>query len=207
MVWLAHAGPGASRSGDSGMGLSGPGRATARGARRINAVPTPARGMVVHAVAAGEAAGHLVPLLYEFADDRDLPGQARAEDGQMSWRMRALHRGCEAESPVSRAADADIAAVTMACRSARDRLIVLLMARAGLRRGGGAGLPRSAVHPLGALRPPGGGAGVRDGARARARGAPGGRPERGVGEEPAAAGGAAGFPHGAGFRLLPVRAD
>ena len=153
MVWLAHAGPGASGSGDSGMVLSGPGSAPARGARRINAVLTAVRGMMVHAVAAGEAAGHLVPLLYEFADDRDLPGQARAEDGQMSWRMRALHRGCEAESPVSRAADADIAAVTMACRSARDRLIVLLMARAGLRRGEVAGLRRSDVHLLADSRP------------------------------------------------------
>ena len=153
MVWLAHAGPGASGSGDPGMVLPGPGSAPARGAGRINAVLTAVRGMVVHAVAAGEAAGHLVPLLYEVADDRDLPGQARAEDGQLSWRMRALHRACEVEKPVSRAADADIAAVVVACRSARDRLIVLLMARAGLRRGEVAGLRRSDVHLLADSRP------------------------------------------------------
>jgi hypothetical protein len=36
--------------------------------------------MVVHAVAAGQAGGHLVPLLYELADDRDLPEAARGEN-------------------------------------------------------------------------------------------------------------------------------
>jgi integrase len=104
--------------------------------------------MTVHAVAAGEAGGHLVPLLYEVADDRDLPDEARAGDGRMSWRLRARHRACEVEAPVPRAADADIAAVLAACRSARDRLIVLLLARAGLRRGEAAGLRRRDVHLL-----------------------------------------------------------
>ena len=151
MTWLAHAGPQASGAGagSGGLVLSGPGGTPARGARRINVVLAAVRGMVVHAVAAGEAAGHLVPVLYEIADDRDLPGAARGEDGRMSWRMRARHRMREVEKPVERAADADIAAVVIACRSARDRLIVLLMARAGLRRGEVAGLRRSDVHLLG----------------------------------------------------------
>jgi integrase len=151
MTWLAHAGPQASGAGagPGGLVLSGPGGTPARGARRINVVLAAVRGMVVHAVAAGEAAGHLVPVLYEIADDRDLPGVARGEDGRMSWRMRARHRVREVEKPVERAADADIAAVVTACRSARDRLIVLLMARAGLRRGEVAGLRRSDVHLLG----------------------------------------------------------
>jgi integrase len=151
MTWLAHAGPQASGAGagPGGLVLSGPGGTPARGARRINVVLAAVRGMVVHAVAAGEAAGHLVPVLYEIADDRDLPGAARGEDGRMSWRMRARHRMREVEKPVERAADADIAAVVTACRSARDRLIVLLMARAGLRRGEVAGLRRSDVHLLG----------------------------------------------------------
>ncbi len=155
MTWLAHAGPQASGAGAGAGGLvfSGPGGTPARGARRINVVLAAVRGMVVHAVAAGEAAGHLVPVLYEIADDRDLPGAARGEDGRMSWRMRARHRMHEVEKPVERAADADIAAVVIACRSARDRLIVLLMARAGLRRGEVAGLRRSDVHLLGDSRP------------------------------------------------------
>ncbi len=66
----------------------------------------------------------------------------------MSWRMRARHRLHEPERPVDRAADADIVAVLGACCSARDRLIVLLMARAGLRRAEVLGLRRSDVHLL-----------------------------------------------------------
>jgi integrase/recombinase XerD len=78
MVWLAHAGPGASGADGSAMVLLGPGSAPARGAGRINAVLTAVRGMVVPGgLAVGEAAGRLAPLLYEIADDRDLPGQAR----------------------------------------------------------------------------------------------------------------------------------
>ena len=57
--------------------------------------------------------------------------------------------GCTSRSGRSdRAADADIIAVLGACRSARDRLIVLLMARAGLRRAEVLGLRRSDVHLL-----------------------------------------------------------
>jgi site-specific recombinase XerD len=49
---------------------------------------------------------------------------------------------------VDRASDAEIVAVLRACRNARDRLVVLLLARAGLRRGEAAGLRRSDVHLL-----------------------------------------------------------
>ena len=151
MTWLAHADPsvsGAGAAAGSGMVLAGPGVAPVRGARRINAVLVAVRAMVVHAVATGQASGHLVPLLYEVADGRDLPGAARGEGAGMAWRMRARHRLHEPERPVDRAADADIIAVLGACRSARDRLIVLLMARAGLRRAEVLGLRRSDVHLL-----------------------------------------------------------
>ena len=49
---------------------------------------------------------------------------------------------------MDRASDEEIVALLRACRSARDRLIVLLMARAGLRRGELCGLRRSDVHLL-----------------------------------------------------------
>ena len=76
------------------------------------------------------------------------PAQARGEDGRMAWRMRARHRLREPETAVDRASDEEIVALLGACRSARDRLIVLLMARAGLRRGEVCGLRRSDVHLL-----------------------------------------------------------
>jgi site-specific recombinase XerD len=152
ITWLAHAGRQASGAdaGQPGLAvvLGGPGAAPARSPSRINGVLTAVRGMVVHAVAAGQAPGHLVPLLYEVADDRDLPDAARGSDARMAWRMRARHRLHEPDEPVDRAADADIVAVLGGCRSARDRLIVLLMARAGLRRGEVLGLRRSDVHLL-----------------------------------------------------------
>jgi site-specific recombinase XerD len=151
MTWLAHAGPavsGVDAGGGAGLVLAGPGSAPARGARRINGVLAAVRGMVVHAVAAGQAPGGLVALLYEVADDRDLPEQARAEDGRMSWRLRARHRVHEPDSPVGRASDEQIVGLLGACLSARDRLVVLLMARAGLRRGEVCGLRRADVHLL-----------------------------------------------------------
>lgn len=149
MTWLTYAGPSASGvEAGSSVVLAGPGGVPARGPRRVNGVLTAVRAMVVHAVAEGNADGHLVSLLYELADDRDLPEAARGSEGRMSWRMRARHRVHEPERPVDRASDADIVAMLHACRSARDRLIVLLMARAGLRRGELCGLRRSDVHLL-----------------------------------------------------------
>ncbi|PND54155.1 recombinase XerD [Mycobacterium sp. ENV421] len=144
--WLAHAG-GPVEDTASGV-VAGPGAATLRCPSRINGVLTAVRGMVVHAVATGTGAAGLVSMLYEVADDRDLPAEARGEDGRMAWRMRARHRLREPETTIDRASDEQIVAILRACRSARDRLIVLLMARGGLRRGELCGLRRSDVHLL-----------------------------------------------------------
>jgi integrase/recombinase XerD len=149
MGWLQHAGPAVSGAGADGPGgavVAGPGAAPARSASRVNGVLTAVRSMVVHAAAVGQAGGDLLPLLFEVADDRDLPGAARDADGRMAWRLRARHRLHEPETPVDRASDEQVVALLTACRSARDRLIVLLMARAGLRRGELCGLRRSDVH-------------------------------------------------------------
>ena len=152
MTWLAHAGPLASgvdgASGASGLVLAGPGAGAVRCPSRINGVLTAVRGMVVHAVATGNGPAGLVSMLYEVADDRDLPAEARGDDGRLAWRMRARHRLQEPETAVDRASDEQIVALLRACRSARDRLVVLLMARAGLRRGEVCGLRRSDVHLL-----------------------------------------------------------
>jgi hypothetical protein len=159
MSWLQHAGPAVSGAAAGGAGvvladpgagvvLAGPGAPPVRSARRVNAVLTAVRGMVVHAVADGEADGHLLPAVYEVADARDLPAVARGDEAGMAWRMRARHRLREPARPVNRAGDEQIAAVLGACRSARDALIVLLLARAGLRRGEALGLRRADVHLL-----------------------------------------------------------
>ncbi len=150
MTWLRHAGPEVSGvdAGAGGPVLVGPGREPVRGARRVNAVLTAVRGFVAHAVTCGQAPAALLPVLYELADDRDLPEQARGEDARMAWRMRARHRLREPEPVVDRASDAEIVALLRSCRSARDRLMVLLMARAGLRCGEMCGLRRADVHLL-----------------------------------------------------------
>src|ERR1039458_3037055 len=72
MTWLAHAVSGLGAPAGAAVVLAGPGSAPVRSARRINAVLTAVRGMVVHAAAAGMAPGDLVPMLYEVADDRDM---------------------------------------------------------------------------------------------------------------------------------------
>ena len=145
MTWLTHAG--ADSGGQLGEVLAGPGSRPVRGARRVNVVLTAVRGFVAHAVSSGHAPAGLIPLIYELADDRDLPEAARSEDSRIPWRLRARHRLHEPEGPVNRASDDDIVALLYACRSARDRLIVVLMARAGLRRGELCGVRRSDVHP------------------------------------------------------------
>ena len=126
ITWLRHAEAGVDEDA-GGQLLAGPGREPVRGARRINGVLAAVRGLVVHAVAAG---------------------RARGEDARMGWRMRARHRVHEPHRDVDRASDEEIVALLRACRSARDRLIVLLLARAGLRRGEVCGLRRSDVHLL-----------------------------------------------------------
>ena len=62
--------------------------------------------------------------------------------------MRARHRLHEPDAGVDRASDEEVVALVAACRSARNRLMVLLMARAGLRRGELCGLRRSDAHLL-----------------------------------------------------------
>lgn len=155
ITWLRHADGRASGAqvAAGGQVLAGPGASPARGARQINGVLSAVRGFVAHAVSVGQAPARLMPLLFEVTDARDLPEQARGEEGRLTWRLRARHRLSEPEPAVDRARDGEIVALLRACRSARDRLAVLLMAGAGLRRGELCGLRRSDVHLLADSRP------------------------------------------------------
>lgn len=145
ILWLRHGGP---VEAGAAVVVAGPGARVVRGPRRVNAVLTGVRGFVVHAVTSGSAPERLLSVIYELASDRDLPEQARGEDSALAWRMRARHRLHEPDAGVDRASDEEVVALVAACRSARDRLMVLLMARAGLRRGELCGLRRSDVHLL-----------------------------------------------------------
>jgi integrase/recombinase XerD len=142
MTWLKY-----TPTGD-GQVMPGPGARPARGAGRINRVLVAVRGFLSFAVVHKEAPQWVLGQIYELADTRDLPLEAQGEDGGLSYRLRARHRLSEPEAAVDRASDEEIVALFAACRSARDRLIVLLLARVGLRRSEVAGLRRSDLHLL-----------------------------------------------------------
>ena len=138
-----------------GAVLAGPGASRARSARRVNGVLTAVRRMVVHAVAAGQAQRAIWCRCCmrwlttgtcrrqardggradELAAAGPAPAAGSRRPGWTGHRMRRSSR------------------CLRACRSARDRLIVLLMARAGLRCGEVCGLRRSDVHLLAGLAP------------------------------------------------------
>jgi site-specific recombinase XerD len=143
MTWLKYTPAGIDRA-----VVLGPGTKPARGERRINRVLVATRGFLSFAVANKQAPQWVLGQLYELADTRDLPLEARNEDGGLFYRMRARHHLQEPETAVDRASDDEIVALFVACLSARDRLIVLLLCRGGLRRSEVAGLRRSDIHLL-----------------------------------------------------------
>ncbi|XIE81644.1 tyrosine-type recombinase/integrase [Streptomyces sp. SBR177] len=146
MVWLKYT-P-APRDGVVSVVHPGPGAVPVRGERRINRVLVAVRGLLSYAVSVSEAPRSVLGQIYELADSRDLPAEAQGEDGGLFYRLRPVHWLREPQVQVDRAADAELVAMFVACRNARDRLVVLLVGRVGLRRGQVAGLRRSDVHLL-----------------------------------------------------------
>jgi site-specific recombinase XerD len=142
MTWLKYVPAG------GGPLAQGPGARPVRGEKQVNNVLTATRGLLVFAVNNGEAPQWIVQQLYEVADTRNLPLEAQGEGTALRYRMRARHRLKEPDRPPDRASDDEIVALLGACLSARDRLIVLLLSRAGLRSGEAAGLRRSDLHML-----------------------------------------------------------
>ncbi|UXY25146.1 tyrosine-type recombinase/integrase [Streptomyces sp. HUAS TT20] len=128
--------------------VPGPGIKPVRGDSRINKVLTAVRMFLVHAVINKAVAASVLEQIYELSDNHDLPLAARGESGAMRHRLRAHHRLQEPETAVDRASDEEVIAMFLACRSARDRLIMLLLSRVGLRPGQVAGLRRCDPHLL-----------------------------------------------------------
>jgi integrase/recombinase XerD len=142
MTWLRYTPAG------GGTLAQGPGAKPARGERRVNRVLVATRGFLVFAVNGGEAPQWVVSQLFEVADIRDLPLSAQGESTVLRYRARARHQLREPDTSVDRASDEEIVGLLAACLSARDRLIVLLLSRVGLRRSEATGLRRSDLHLL-----------------------------------------------------------
>ncbi len=142
MTWLKYTPAG------GGTVALGPGARPARGERRVNRVLVATRGFLMFAVNGGEAPQWVTSQLFEVADTRSLPLEAQGEGTALRYRMRARHQVKEPDTAVDRASDEEIVALLGACLSARDRLTVLLLSRAGLRRSEAAGLRRSDLHLL-----------------------------------------------------------
>ncbi|WP_330334827.1 tyrosine-type recombinase/integrase [Streptomyces sp. NBC_00536] len=104
------------------------------------------REFLAHGTTLGTVPMFALSQLYEIADDRDLPPEARSEGSGLRYFAKARHRAAEPNEPVGRATDEEALALLRACRSARDRFIVLLLARAGLRRSEAVGLRREDIH-------------------------------------------------------------
>lgn len=145
MVWLRYT---PSRlDEESGAVVCGPGMRPVRGERRVGVLAA-VRGLLSYAVSVDAAPRSALGQIYELADSRDLPEEAKDEDTGLYYRLRARHRLQEPQADVDRATDEELVEMFLACRSARDRLILLLHARLGLRRGQVAGLRRSDCHLL-----------------------------------------------------------
>ncbi|MEV4267727.1 tyrosine-type recombinase/integrase [Kribbella sp. NPDC049584] len=114
----------------------------ARQPDRINAVLVAVREFLKHAV----APARVLSALYEIGDDRWLPEDLRGERTGLRFVARPRHRLSVPERQSARSSDDDALALLGACRSARDRFIVVLLGRAGLRRGEAAGLWRRDMH-------------------------------------------------------------
>jgi integrase/recombinase XerD len=125
---------------------AGPGARPVRRERRVNFVLTVVREFLRYGVEVGNVSPDVLSKLYRVSDDRHLPPEVRGEHDRLRYWARPRHRLHEPDEPVDNATDEEALGLLRACRSARDRLIILGLARAGLRRGELCGLRREDVH-------------------------------------------------------------
>ncbi len=122
-------------------------RGRARSARRVNHLLAAVRELYKHAVADGTLDASVLALLYEVGDDRHLPAELRPEGSGLRYRARPRHvqraRRGSRTAPVRRH---EIEALLGACRSWRDRFLLVLLWFCGLRVGEALGFRRSDLH-------------------------------------------------------------
>lgn len=150
MLWLKWT-PG--RGSNAPVVGPGPGAKPVRAEIRVNKVLSAVRMFLLYAVTNKMVPAWVLERIYEIGDTRDLPEQAQGESDGMRLRLRARHRVQEPETDIDRASDEEVVAMFLACRSARDRLTLLLLSLVGLRPGQVAGLRRSDSHLLMDSRP------------------------------------------------------
>lgn len=126
--------------------MVGPGLPDVRGASRINTVLAAVREFYKHLVATHVLPATTLDAMYRVVDDRDLPTDVRGESGVLRYRMKPHHRIPTADRGVTPATDTEVGALLRVCQNARDRLIVILAVRTGMRRGELAGLRLEDVH-------------------------------------------------------------
>jgi len=123
-----------------------PGIQVVRGERRVNFVLTVVREFLKHEVTIGAVPAEVLTRLYQIADARDLPPEVRGEDSSLRYYAKVRHRLDEPDTPVDNATDEEVIGLLRACHSARDRFIVLALARTGIRRGELTGLRLEDIH-------------------------------------------------------------
>ena len=126
---------------------AGSGRGRVRSPGRINHLLAAVRECCKHAVANGAAEPAVLAFLYEIGDDRHLPAELRPEGSGLRYRARPRHvqrvRRVDRPLPVRRG---EAEALLGACRSWRDRFLLVLLWFCGLRVGEALGLRRSDLH-------------------------------------------------------------
>jgi integrase/recombinase XerD len=126
---------------------AGSGRGQVRGPGRINHILAAVRELYKYAVAEGCLDASVLVLLFEVGDDRYLPAELRPEGSGLRYRARPRHvqRSRRARRPVPvRLEEAE--ALVRACRSWRDRFLLVLLWFCGLRIGEALGLRRADLH-------------------------------------------------------------
>jgi len=142
ILWLRHT-PSRGSAGAPSV-VPGPGAVPVRGPRRINAVLAAVRGFLCFAVDQGDAPVQVLRQLFELADSRSLPAEARGEDGAGRLRMRARRRVQVPASRPCRASDEAAVALLRACRRvAKDGHVPGIMAAAPATQGASVIVPDS----------------------------------------------------------------